>query len=150
MVEYANELQAGEEKLLRALVISNLVAIHQKAGIGALSAYCGAISAAAAAGAGIAYLLGGGEYEIEHTIVNCLAISSGVVCDGAKASCAGKIAIGLDAALLGYLMIKNQQQFRGGDGILKKGVEETIGVVGRLGKDGMRETDKEILHIMID
>lgn len=150
VVEYANELQAGEEKLLRALVISNLVAIHQKAGIGALSAYCGAISAAAAAGAGIAYLLGGGEYEIEHTIVNCLAISSGVVCDGAKASCAGKIAIGLDAALLGYLMIKNQQQFRGGDGILKKGVEETIGVVGRLGKDGMRETDKEILHIMID
>ena len=104
----------------------------------------------AAAGAAIAFLLGGGEYEIEHTIVNCLAISSGVVCDGAKASCAGKIAIGLDAALLGYQMIKNQQQFRGGDGILKKGVEETIGVVGRLGKDGMRETDREIRHIMID
>ena len=150
VVEYARELGKDQDTLLRALVISNLVAVHQKAGIGALSAYCGAISAAAAAGAGIAYLLGGGEYEIEHAIVNCLAISSGVVCDGAKASCAGKIAIGLDAALLGYQMIKNQQQFRGGDGILKKGVEETIGVVGRLGKDGMRETDREILHIMID
>lgn len=150
VVEYARELGKDQDTLLRALVISNLVAVHQKAGIGALSAYCGAISAGAAAGAAIAFLLGGGEYEIEHTIVNCLAISSGVVCDGAKASCAGKIAIGLDAALLGYQMIKNQQQFRGGDGILKKGVEETIGVVGRLGKDGMRETDREILHIMID
>ena len=133
VVEYARELGKDQDTLLRAL-----------------SAYCGAISAGAAAGAAIAFLLGGGEYEIEHTIVNCLAISSGVVCDGAKASCAGKIAIGLDAALLGYQMIKNQQQFRGGDGILKKGVEETIGVVGRLGKDGMRETDREILHLMID
>ena len=150
VVEYARELGKDQDTLLRALVISNLVAVHQKAGIGSLSAYCGAISAGAAAGAAIAFLLGGGEYEIEHTIVNCLAISSGVVCDGAKASCAGKIAIGLDAALLGYQMIKNQQQFRGGDGILKKGVEETIGNVGRLGKDGMRETDREILHIMID
>ena len=150
VVEYARELGKDQDTLLRALVISNLVAVHQKAGIGSLSAYCGAISAGAAAGAAIAFQLGGGEYEIEHTIVNCLAISSGVVCDGAKASCAGKIAIGLDAALLGYQMIKNQQQFRGGDGILKKGVEETIGVVGRLGKDGMRETDREILHIMID
>ena len=150
VVEYARELGKDQDTLLRALVISNLVAVHQKAGIGSLSAYCGAISAGAAAGAAIAFLLGGGEYEIEHTIVNCLAISSGVVCDRAKASCAGKIAIGLDAALLGYQMIKNQQQFRGGDGILKKGVEETIGVVGRLGKDGMRETDREILHIMID
>ena len=150
VVEYARELGKDQDTLLRALVISNLVAVHQKAGIGSLSAFCGAISAGAAAGAAIAFLLGGGEYEIEHTIVNCLAISSGVVCDGAKASCAGKIAIGLDAALLGYQMIKNQQQFRGGDGILKKGVEETIGVVGRLGKDGMRETDREILHIMID
>ena len=150
VIEYARELKADHDTLLRALVISNLVAVHQKAGIGSLSAYCGAISAAAAAGAGIAFLLGGDEYIIEHTIVNCLAISSGVVCDGAKASCAGKIAIGLDAAMMGYLMIKNKQQFRGGDGILKKGVEETISVVGRLGREGMRETDKEILHIMID
>ena len=150
VVEYARELGKDQDTLLRALVISNLVAVHQKAGIGSRSATCRASTARAAAGAAIAFLLGGGEYEIEHTIVNCLAISSGVVCDGAKASCAGKIAIGLDAALLGYQMIKNQQQFRGGDGILKKGVEETIGVVGRLGKDGMRETDREILHIMID
>ncbi len=149
VVEYARELGRDEDTMLRALIISNLTAIHQKAGIGCLSAYCGAISAAAAAGAGIAYLLGGGVYEIEHTLVNCLAVSSGVVCDGAKASCAGKIAIGLDAALLGYLMIKNQQQFRGGDGILQKGAEETIRMVGRLGRDGMRETDREILHIMI-
>ena len=149
VVEYARELGRDEDTMLRALVISNLTAIHQKAGIGCLSAYCGAISASAAAGAGIAYLLGGGVYEIEHTLVNCLAVSSGVVCDGAKASCAGKIAIGLDAALLGYLMIKNQQQFRGGDGILQKGAEETIRMVGRLGRDGMRETDREILHIMI-
>ena len=149
VVEYARELGRDEDAMLRALVISNLTAIHQKAGIGCLSAYCGAISAAAAAGAGIAYLLGGGVYEIEHTLVNCLAVSSGVVCDGAKASCAGKIAIGLDAALLGYLMIKNKQQFRGGDGILQKGAEETIRMVGRLGRDGMRETDREILHIMI-
>ena len=149
VIEYARELGRDEDTMLRALIISNLTAIHQKAGIGCLSAYCGAISAAAAAGAGIAYLLGGGVYEIEHTLVNCLAVSSGVVCDGAKASCAGKIAIGLDAALLGYLMIKNQQQFRGGDGILQKGAEETIRMVGRLGRDGMRETDREILHIMI-
>lgn len=149
VVEYARELGRDEDTMLRALIISNLTAIHQKAGIGCLSAYCGAISASAAAGAGIAYLLGGGVYEIEHTLVNCLAVSSGVVCDGAKASCAGKIAIGLDAALLGYLMIKNQQQFRGGDGILQKGAEETIRMVGRLGRDGMRETDREILHIMI-
>ena len=149
VVDYARELGRDEDTMLRALIISNLTAIHQKAGIGCLSAYCGAISAAAAAGAGIAYLLGGGVYEIEHTLVNCLAVSSGVVCDGAKASCAGKIAIGLDAALLGYLMIKNQQQFRGGDGILQKGAEETIRMVGRLGRDGMRETDREILHIMI-
>ena len=149
VVEYARELGRDEDAMLRALVISNLTAIHQKAGIGCLSAYCGAISASAAAGAGIAYLLGGGVYEIEHTLVNCLAVSSGVVCDGAKASCAGKIAIGLDAALLGYLMIKNKQQFRGGDGILQKGAEETIRMVGRLGRDGMRETDREILHIMI-
>ena len=149
VVEYARELGASQEKTLRSLVISNLIAIHQKAGIGSLSAYCGAVSAAAAAGAGIAYLLGGGLYEIEHTVVNCLAITSGVVCDGAKASCAGKIAIALDAALLGYHMIMSNQQFRGGDGILKNSAEETIGAVGRLGRDGMRETDKEILSIMI-
>ena len=149
VLEYAEALGASRDETLRALVISNLVAIHQKAGIGSLSAYCGAVSAGAAAGAGIAYLLGGGLREIEHTIVNCLAITSGVVCDGAKASCAGKIAVALDAALLGLLMIQNEQQVRGGDGILKKGVEETIGAVGRLGRDGMRQTDREILDIMI-
>ena len=148
VVEYARELGRDEDTMLRALIISNLTAIHQKAGIGCLSAYCGAVSAGAAAGAGIAYLDGGRFEEIAHTVVNAVAINSGVVCDGAKASCAGKIAIGLDAALLGYLMIKNQQQFRGGDGILQKGAEETIRMVGRLGRDGMRETDREIIRIM--
>lgn len=148
VVEYARELGADDDKLMRALIISNLVAIHQKSGIGVLSAYCGAVSAGAAAGAGIAYLLGGGEYEIEHTIVNCLAITSGIVCDGAKPSCAGKIAISLNAALLAYRMICNAQQFRGGDGIVKKGVEATIDAVGRLGRDGMRDTNREILDIM--
>jgi L-cysteine desulfidase len=149
VVEYARELGADEDTMLRALIISNLVAIHVKSGMGALSAYCGAVSAAAGAGAGIAYLYGGGLYEISHTIVNCLAITSGIVCDGAKPSCAGKIAAALDSALLGRHMIMNNQQFRGGDGILKKGVEQTISTVSRLSKDGMKQTDREILDIMI-
>lgn len=114
-----------------------------------LSAYCGAVSAGCASGAAIAYLNGGDLRTISHTIVNCLAIASGIVCDGAKASCAAKIGMSVEAGLLGYLMIEQDQQFRAGDGIVKKGVEETIRSVGRLGKDGMRETDREILEIMI-
>lgn len=150
VIEYAKELGAGKELLYRALVLSNLLAIHQKTGIGPLSAYCGAVSAGCASGAAIAYLLGGREREITHTIVNCLAITSGIVCDGAKPSCAAKIATAVEAGILGYYMIKDNQQFRRGDGIVKEGVEETIRSVGRLGKDGMRETDKEILKIMIN
>ena len=149
VIEYAKELNVGEERMYRALVLSNLIAIHQKAGIGSLSAYCGAVSAGCACAAGIAYLYGDGYYEIAHTIVNCLAVTSGIVCDGAKASCAAKISMAIEAGLLGYFMIKEKQQFRSGDGIVKQSVEDTIESVGRLGKDGMRETDREILKIMI-
>ena len=134
--------------LYRALVISNLTAIHQKTGIGSLSAYCGAVSAGAGAGAGIAYLCGGGYEEIAHTIVNALAITSGIICDGAKASCAAKIATAVDAGIFGYDMYLKGQQFYSGDGVVSAGVEKTIQNIGRLGKDGMRETDKEILCIM--
>jgi L-cysteine desulfidase len=150
VIEYAKELKVSKEKLYRALVLSNLVTIHQKTGIGRLSAYCGAISAGAGSGAGIAYLYGGNYEEISHTIVNALSIVSGIVCDGAKASCAAKIAAGVDAGILGYNMYKNGQQFRGGDGIVKKGVEETINNVGKLAKEGMKETDKEIIKIMTE
>ena len=149
VIEYAKEIGADREKLYRALVISNLTAVHLKEGIGRLSAYCGAVTAGAGAGAGIAWLLGGGLDEINHTIVNTLANVSGIICDGAKASCAAKIATSVEAGILGYYMYKNGQEFRGGDGIVKKGVERTIENVARLGRDGMRETDREILEIMI-
>ena len=150
VIEYAEELNVGEEKLYRALVLSNLIAIHQKTGIGRLSAYCGAVCAGAAAGAGIAYLCGGGYEDITHTVVNALAIVSGIVCDGAKASCAAKIAAAVDAGILGYNMYKRGQQFYAGDGIVTKGADATIKNVGRLGKDGMKETNEEIINIMID
>ena len=149
VIEYAKELNSGEEKLYRALTLSNLVAIHQKTGIGRLSAYCGAVCAGAAAGAGIAYLQGGGYEEISHTVVNALAIVSGIVCDGAKASCAAKIASSVEAGILGYNMYKCGQQFYAGDGIVTKGVDETIRNIGRLGKEGMRETNEEIIDIMV-
>ena len=130
-------------------MISNLTAVHLKEGIGRLSAYCGAVTAGAGAGAGIAWLLGGGLDEINHTIVNTLANVSGIICDGAKASCAAKIATSVEAGILGYYMYKNGQEFRGGDGIVKKGVENTIKCVGLLASEGMQETDKEIVRIMI-
>ena len=149
VLEYAKELNAGEEKTYRARALSNLIAIHQKTGIGRLSAYCGAVSAGAAAGAGIAYLCGGGYEEVIHTVVNALAIVSGMVCDGAKASCAAKIAASVDAGILGYHMFLQGQQFYAGDGIVTKGVEATIHNIGRLGKDGMKETNAEIIRMMI-
>lgn len=149
VIVYGRELRVSEEKLLRALVLSNLTAIHQKTGIGRLSAYCGAVNAGAGAGAGIAYLCGGGYKEVIHTVVNALAVVSGIVCDGAKASCAAKIASAVDAGILGYNMYIRGQQFLGGDGIVTKGVERTIENVGRLGKEGMRETNEEIIKIMI-
>ncbi len=149
VVVYAKHRESGDEKMYRALTLSNLVAIHQKTGIGRLSAYCGAVCAGAAAGAGIAYLCGGGYAEVCHTVVNALAVVSGMICDGAKASCAAKIASSVDAAILGFNMYKRGQQFYGGDGIVEKGVENTISNVGRLGKEGMRETNEEIIKIMV-
>lgn len=150
VIEYAREKQCGREQLYRALLISNLMTLHQKTGIGRLSAYCGAVSAGAGAGAGIAYLDGGDLTVLAHTLVNALAITSGIVCDGAKASCAAKIAAAVDAGVLGYKMYKTGRQFYGGDGLVAKGVENTIRNIGRLGKDGMRETDKEIIRIMTE
>ncbi|MCD7892669.1 MAG: L-serine ammonia-lyase, iron-sulfur-dependent, subunit alpha [Erysipelotrichaceae bacterium] len=150
VIIYAKELGVDEEKLYRALALSNLVAIHQKTGIGRLSAYCGAVSAGAAAGAGISYLNSGSYKDMTHTVVNALAITSGMICDGAKASCAAKIASSVDAGILGYEMYKHGQQFYGGDGIVTKGIENTIHNVGRLGKDGMKETNKEIIKIMVE
>lgn len=149
VIEYAKEFKVSEEKLYRALVLSNLVAIYQKSGIGRLSAYCGAVSAGAAAGAGITYIQGYGYTEIKHTVVNALAIVSGMVCDGAKASCAAKIAMAVDAGILGFEMYRNGQQFYGGDGIVAKGVDATIKNVGCLGKDGMRETNQTIIDMMM-
>lgn len=148
VIEYAKELKVSETKLYRALVLANLIAIHQKSGMGRLSAYCGAVSAGCAAGCGIAYLYGGDYKCIAHTIVNSLAITSGIICDGAKSSCAAKIAASVDAGILGYRMYIEGQQFKDGDGIVKKGVENTIANVVRLGKEGMKETDKEIIRIM--
>ena len=149
VIEYAKELKSSETELYRALTLSNLVTIHQKTGIGRLSAFCGAVSAGAGAGAGIAYLMGGTFEEIAHTIVNALAIVSGIVCDGAKASCAAKIASAVDAGIVGYNMYKQGQQFYDGDGIVIKGVDATIRNVGRLGKDGMKGTNEEIIRIMV-
>lgn len=149
VLEYAKEYGVDDDKMYRALTLSNLTTIHQKSLIGRLSAYCGAVSAGAGAGAGIAYLSGGGYKEVVHTVVNALAIVSGIVCDGAKASCAAKIASAVDAGILGYNMYKRGQQFYGGDGIVTMGIEETIKNVGRLGKEGMKETNEEIIKIMI-
>ena len=150
VIEYAKELQCGDEKMYRALTLSNLVAIHQKTGIGRLSAFCGAVCAGVAAGAGIAYLRGGGFKEIAHTVVNGLAIVSGIVCDGAKPSCAAKIAASVNAGILGYEMYVRGQQFYGGDGLVTKGADNTIRNIGRLGKEGMAGTNDEIIKIMIE
>ena len=149
VIVYAKELKASQSQLYRALVVSNLVTIHLKTGIGRLSAYCGATSAGCGAGAGITYLYGGKANEISHTIVNAVAINSGMVCDGAKASCAAKIASAVEAGLLGMQMQMQGEQFYGGDGIVVKGVENTIRNVGRLARFGMAETDREIIDMMV-
>ena len=146
---YADALGKSEEELLRALIVSDLITIHQKTGIGTLSAYCGAISAGVGAGAGICYLQGGKFREIAHTLVNSVAILSGTICDGAKPSCAAKIAMAVEAGIMGYEMWKMGSQFHGGDGIVEKGVENTIKNVGRLAKEGMSDTDREIIEIML-
>ena len=149
VIEYAKDLGVEKETLYRALVVSNLVTIHQKTGIGRLSAYCGAVSAGVGAGAGITWLHGGRFKEVAHTIVNALATVSGIICDGAKPSCAAKISAAVEAGMLGFYMYQKGQQFYGGDGIVTKGVENTITNIGRLGREGMRETDKEIIRIMV-
>ena len=149
VIEYAKALAVPKERLYRALAVSNLIAIHEKSGIGRLSAYCGAVSAGCAAGCGIAYLQGADYEAIAHTLVNSLAIVSGIICDGAKPSCAAKIASSVEAGIMGYHMYLNGQQFLAGDGIVTKGVENTIRNVSQLGREGMRETDKEIVKIMM-
>ena len=149
VIEYARDMGADEDALIRALVVADLVTIHQKTGIGRLSAFCGAVSAGCGAASGIAYLKGGKFREVAHTIANALAICSGMICDGAKPSCAAKIAAAVDAGLMGYHMFMSGHQFVDGEGIIKKGVENTIGNVGRLARLGMRGTDEEILDIMV-
>lgn len=149
VVVYARAWHTDEETLLRALLVSNLITIHQKTGIGCLSAYCGAISAGCGCGCGICYLAGGRFREIAHTLVNAVAILSGTICDGAKASCAAKIAMAVEAGIMGYDMMRAGRQFHGGDGIVTKGVENTIRNIGRLARDGMSETDREIIRIML-
>ncbi len=148
LARYAVHLGASREKLHRALLVSDLVTIQQKSGIGRLSAYCGAVSAGVGAGAGIAYLLDGSFAAIAHTIVNAVAIISGTICDGAKPSCAAKIAASVDAGILGYHMYLASQEFKSGDGIVTRNVDETIANIGVLAKEGMRETDRTILNIM--
>jgi len=149
VIIYAKELGASDEQLYRALTVSNLITLHLKTGIGPLSAYCGAISAGCGAAAGVTYLYGGKFREIAHTVVNAIAINSGVICDGAKASCAAKIASAVEAGLLGMEMFRQGSQFYGGDGIVSKGVENTIDNVSRLASQGMRKTDAEIIKIML-
>ena len=148
VIEYAKELGVNQDRLYRALLVSNLSAIHLKTGMGRLSAYCGAVSAGCGAGCGIAYLQGGDFRCVAHTLVNALAIVSGIVCDGAKPSCAGKIASAVDAGILGYRMYVNHQEFKSGDGIVSVGVDDTIRNVGVLAKEGMQQTDREIIEIM--
>ena len=150
VIVYARETGAEHNELLRALCVSNLVTTHLKTGIGRLSAYCGAVSAGCGAGAGIAWLRGGRFEMIAHTVVNAVAVDSGIVCDGAKASCAAKIASAVDAGLLGLAMYEDGNQFFGGDGIVKCGVENTIASVGRLARFGMQQTDKEIIRLMME
>ncbi len=151
VIEYGESMGVGKEKILRALCLSNLVAIHQKKYIGPLSAYCGAVSAAAGAAAGIAYLRGGSDKQIADSISNTLAMVGGIVCDGAKASCAAKISSSLEAAVLAMeLSMEEGAHFESGDGLVTSNIESTIKAFGKVGKEGMRETDIEILHLMLE
>lgn len=150
VIEFAKELQVSEETLYRALVVSNLIAIHQKRYIGSLSAYCGAVSAACGAGAAITYLYGGTEEEVGLTITNTIGNVGGIVCDGAKSSCAAKIASAVEAAILAHYMSSRHHSFQPGEGIVQSNVEQTIKSMGYIGRVGMKTTDTEILNIMID
>jgi len=150
VLAYAEDIKATEEQTLRALIVSNLNTIHLKTGIGRLSAYCGAVSAGCGAACGIAYLLGADRNTIAQTLINADAVVSGIICDGAKASCAGKIATAVSAGILGYEMSKNGNTFKSGEGIVGDNVEKTIDNIGRLGRIGMKDTDKEIINIMLE
>ena len=150
VIVFAKERQLSHEQLLRGLLVSNLAAIHQKTRIGRLSAYCGAVSAACGSGAAITYLSGGSYEQVCETITNTLAVVSGIVCDGAKPSCAAKIATAVDAAINAHNLAMKRRVFQAGDGIVKDDIEKTIAGIGSIAADGMRETDKVILHIMVD
>ena len=151
VIEYAKEWNVPHDKLIRALVLANLIALLQKRYIGSLSAFCGAVCAATGAGCGITYLHGGDEDAVARTITNTLADVGGIVCDGAKPSCAAKIASAVDAAILGFeLGSREGIAFKSGEGLVKKSAEDTIRSFGRMGRDGMRSTDTEILHIMLE
>lgn len=149
VIEFAKELGVPREKLYSALAVSNLVSIHQKSYIGSLSAYCGAVSAASGAGAAITYLCGGTFRQIADTIVNTVANVSGIVCDGAKPSCAAKIASAVDAAILAHDLSMAHHHFSAGEGFVQEDLEETIRSVGYIGRVGMKSTDTEILNLMI-
>lgn len=149
VVVYAREMQADEEKTLRAVLLSDLITIYLKQGIGKLSAYCGAVSAGCGSGAGIAYLHGCTAEQVEHVVENALAINSGIICDGAKSSCAAKIAMSVEGGLLAFDMMMAERNFEGGDGIVQKTADETIAAVGKIASQGMVETDKEIIDVML-
>lgn len=150
VIVFAEEKKLPHDKLLRGLLVSNLIAIHQKTRIGRLSAYCGAVSAGCGSGAAVTYLSGGSYEQVCATITNTLAVVSGIVCDGAKPSCASKIATSVDAALNAHYLAMQNRVFEPGEGIVKGDIEKTIAGVGAVAADGMRETDKVILHIMVD
>ena len=150
VIVFAEEKKLPHDKLLRGLLVSNLIAIHQKTRIGRLSAYCGAVSAGCGSGAAVTYLSGGSYEQVCATITNTLAVVSGIVCDGAKPSCASKIATSVDAALNAHYLAMQNRVFEPGEGIVKGNIEKTIAGVGAVAADGMRETDKVILHIMVD
>lgn len=150
VLEYAKEWNVSKETIYRALLISNLISIHQKHYIGSLSAFCGAVTAACGAGAAITYMAGGSYEEISRTIVNTLANVGGIVCDGAKSSCAAKIASAVEAAIMGYSLSMRGICFQPGEGMVQQDVEGTIQSMGHIGREGMRSTDIEILHIMMN
>lgn len=150
VIVFAEEKKLSHDKLLRGLLVSNLIAIHQKTRIGRLSAYCGAVSAGCGSGAAITYLSGGSYEQVCETITNTLAVVSGIVCDGAKPSCASKIASSVDAALNAHYLAMQNRVFEPGEGIVKGDIEKTIAGVGAIAADGMRETDRVILRIMVD
>lgn len=149
VVIYAQGLGVSQEKMYRAVLLSNLITIYLKQGIGKLSAYCGAVSAGCGSGAGIAYLYDMNNEEIEHVVENALAINSGIICDGAKSSCAAKIAMAVEGGLMGFDMSKAQRNFVFGDGIVQETTDETIAAVGKIASQGMVETDKEIIDVML-